>query len=198
MKSAPPAAPALLRLGAHHPGPARVELKYQPAPRRFALALSSWIVCWGAIPFLIWVPPHYPWVTIAFLAGLYLPYHLWTGKYRVLSFAGSCPRCGRALHLTRGSKIDLPHKLTCFTCHFEPRLEVPATGDGVRAVRIGHRRAHCTGSWSQRWIRDETWMVCCDCGAKHPATEQARAVAAAENECGALLERLAGEGRFLS
>lgn len=199
MKSAPTAAPrALLRLGAHHPGPARVELEYQPAVLRFALALGSWALCWGALPFLIWIPPHYPWVTVAFLAGIYLPYHFWTGKYRVRSFAGSCPRCGKPLHLASGTKIDLPHKLTCFDCHFEPRLEVGAgVGTPTAAVRIGHRRAHCTGSWNERWIRDETWVVCDACTARHPATDEARRVAAAENECGALLERLTGEGRFL-
>lgn len=204
MKSATPAASfALLRLGAHHPGPARVELIYQPAAGRLACAFLSWVICWGALPFLIWVPPHYPWVAIAFLAGAYLPYHFWTGKYLVCSFAGSCPRCGRSLSLRVGSKIDLPHTLTCFNCHFEPRLEVVSgdpepPADGSTRVRIGHREGDCTGEWHQRWDRDETWVVCTRCSAVHPATKAALRAAQTENESGRLLRSLADDGRFFT
>lgn len=203
MKSATPAAShALLRLGAHHPAPARVEIVYQSALGRFARALLAWMVCWGALPLLIWVPPHYPWVTAAFLAGIYLPYRFWTGRYRVCSFAGSCPRCGRALALGVGSKIDLPHTLTCFGCHFEPRLEIVPHDASVPAdvparIRIGHRDSDCTGGWVFCWIRDETWMVCDRCGAAHPATAEARRAADAENEAGHLLRQLSDDGRFL-
>lgn len=198
-----PATPhALLRLGAHHPGPARVELEYRPASGRAARALLVWAICWGALPFLVWVPPHYPWVTAAFLAGIYLPFRIWTGKYVVWAFAGACPRCGRPLALGAGSKIDLPHTLTCFGCHFEPRLEVvhpnpEAPGSGVPRVRIVHREADCTGEWRPRWKEDERWVVCTLCAAAHPATQGALAAAEAENESGRLLRVLADGGRFL-
>ena len=196
MRSAPTAAPhALLRLWAHHPGPARVELQYRPAPGRFARALLSWIVCWGSLPFVIWLPPHYPWVAIAFLGGVYLPYRFWTGKYIVRAFAGSCPRCGHRLELGRGSKIDLPHTLTCFHCHFEPRLVLE---EEDAPVRIGHQSADCAGSWSARWIHDESWLVCDRCAAAHPATADAQKAAETENECGQLLRRLTDDGRFLA
>lgn len=48
------------------------------------------------------------------------------GRYRVRSFAGSCPRCDSALHLAPGSRISLPHRFDCFRCHFEPELHLGA------------------------------------------------------------------------
>lgn len=198
--AAPPAPHALLRLRAHHPAPVRVELEFLSVPRRFALAFGSWALCWGALPFAIWLPPHYPWVAILFLVGIYLPYRFWNGKYRVHHFAGGCPRCGHPLSLDHGSKIDLPHTLTCFHCHFEPALVVlQGSGEWARArgrIRIAHRASQCGGSWAERWWHDETWVICDACGARHPATGEARQMAEAENECGRLLRWLADDGRF--
>jgi hypothetical protein len=196
MKSATSAAPhALIRLWAHHPGPARVELQYRPTPGRVVRALLSWVICWGALPFVLWIPPHYPWGAIAFVAGIYLPYRFWTGRYVVHAFAGCCPRCGYRLQLGRGSKIDLPHTLTCFHCHFEPRLVLE---EEDAQVRIGHHSGECAGSWSRRWIHDESWVVCDRCDAAYPATEDALRAAALENECDQTLRRLADDGRFLA
>jgi hypothetical protein len=59
-----------------------------------------------------------------FVLGIGLVYHGVRGRFRVLSFAGSCPRCANDLHLKPGSKIPLPHRLDCFHCHFEPELRL--------------------------------------------------------------------------
>ena len=85
---------ALVTLRAYQPAPARVELLYQPVPGRLARALLWLLLFWGALPFVVWLPPHYPWVAIAFVAGLVRAHREWTGRYRVRSFAGICPRCG--------------------------------------------------------------------------------------------------------
>jgi len=61
-----------------------------------------------------------------FAIGLGLLYRAVRGRYRVCAFSGECPRCRNTLHLKSGSKIDLPHRLDCFHCHFEPELHLEA------------------------------------------------------------------------
>jgi hypothetical protein len=194
------APPARLALVFHAPTVARVEVRYRPAPGRLARALASWAVCWGSIPLLVWVPPHYPWIFAAFVAGIFLPYRFWTGRYVVLSFAGFCPRCGRELELLRGSKIDLPHALTCFGCHFEPVLEVSVANSrratrAAETVRVDHRSPECGGRW--RVERGGFALSCDACGVRHCATPAARRAADEENRRGDLLAELTSEGRFL-
>jgi hypothetical protein len=196
MQARPQAPPARVTLRAHYPAPARVELAYRPLPGRVVRTLLSLAVFWGAIPLLLWVPPHYPWVMGAFCAGLYLAHKFWTGRYRVFAFAGVCPRCGGALALGPDRTIDLPHTLTCYRCHFEPLLEVsfepPASEEAVE-----HHHANCVGRWSLRWLADEAYLVCEVCHASSPASPDAQRAADAENERGHLLAWLANEGRPL-
>jgi hypothetical protein len=199
---APQAPPARLALVFHAPTIARLEVVYRPMPGRLARALVSWAVCWGALPFLVWIPPHYPWIIAAFVAGIYLPYRFWNGKYTVLSFSGFCPRCGRALELRRGSRINLPHALPCFGCHFDPVLEVTRTGTQSTAlsaepVRVDHRNPECAGQWRLERGGLPAALACERCGARHCATPAARRAADEENQRGDLLSELTLEGRFL-
>jgi hypothetical protein len=189
---------AHLTLRAHRPAPARVELE-QVHPFRRWFGTIGWLVStWGAIPFLLWVPPHYPWVTLAFVGGAYLAYRSWKGRFAVRSFAGICPRCGSALSMGIDRTIDLPHTLTCFTCHFEPRLEVSFTADeAIVPPRLEHHSALCVGRWETRWLADQRFVYCAECHAGRPADRRSRADAEAENEIGELLERLTDEGRPL-
>jgi hypothetical protein len=202
------APPARLALVFHAPTIARLEVVYQPVWGRLVRAFLGWLLCWGVLPILVWVPPHYPWVLAAFVAGIYLPIRIWNGKYLVRSFAGFCPRCGRSLELGRGSKINLPHTLTCFGCHFEPVLEVATVhtkdctdgqpGASVAApVRIEHRMPECTGSWNLQRGHAPAAVACDACGARHCATPAARRAAEDENHRGTLLTDLTAEGRFL-
>lgn len=192
----PQAPSALLVLPAHAPAPARVELVYVAASWRISRALLSAVFFWGIIPLVMWVPPHYPWVLACIAAGTWLPWYFWTGRYRVRAFAGACPRCEEELSLTPGTRIDLPHALTCFHCHFEPRLEMvlaPADGPGT----VAHRSGECVGVWRLHWLADERFLVCDGCRAHYPATPEATRAAREENERGALLRRLTGEGNIL-
>lgn len=194
------APPAYVTLRAHTPAPARVELVYRRARGRLFRALLSLVVCWGAIPFIIWVPPHYPWVTSAFLAGAFLAHRSWTGRYRIRTFAGICPRCGSALSLGLDRTVDLPHTLTCYNCHFEPQLEVALDSAAVRPpvpVGLFHRTPDCVGKWRIGWLADEAFLLCDSCHGGALATEAMRERARAENESGDLLRQLSDEGRPL-
>ena len=187
---------AQVTLRAYQPAPARIELSYRPLPGRLLRTILSIACFWGAIPFLIWVPPHYPWVFGAFVAGLFLAHRSWTGRYRVYSFAGICPRCGHPISLGVDHAISLPHTLTCYHCHFEPRLEVrfdPARPEG--SPLPVHRTADCVGMWEVRWLADDPFVICNRCLAGSPATPAARVAADAENDRATLLARLAREGR---
>ena len=200
-KSAHRAPLARITLRAHPPAPARLELVEQPLPGRLVRTVLSLVVCWGAIPLLIWIPPHYPWVLAAFVSGLYLAWKFWTGKYRVRSFVGSCPRCGRYLIIRSGTRIDLPYTLTCFSCHWEPKLEINSSAAPVaapRAFAIEHWRGDCVGSWLPRRWGDRLVLTCQSCGASHPATPRTMHAADEENESGRLLMRLTTEGRLLN
>ena len=55
-----------MTLRAYRPAPATIELSYQPLPWRLFRTALALAVFWGAIPVLIWVPPHYPWVALSF------------------------------------------------------------------------------------------------------------------------------------
>jgi len=198
-KSTPQAPSARLTLRAHRAAPARVVLVYQPLPGRLLKTALSLAVFWGMIPFLVWIPPHILWVVGAFATGLVLSRRYWCGRYVVRAFTGRCPRCQRPLSLARGARIDLPYTLTCFSCHFEPQLELsavdaPPLPDPEPLV---HRTAECTGVWAERRIGRLVWLVCSGCGARRPATPEARQAVDAEREAGELLDELAREGRFL-
>lgn len=185
---------AHVTLRAHTSAPARVELIRRPAAGRFLRATLWILLCWGAIPFLLWLPPHYPWVTAAFLGGIYLAHRSWTGRFVVRSFAGICPRCGSPLGLGVDRIIDLPHTLTCFSCHFEPRLEIRVGHEGTSQSRLEHQRPECTGSWHTRWLADAPFIYCADCHAGEPLTVETARQAHEENERGEVLRRLADEG----
>lgn len=191
-------AEALVTLRAHQPAPAQVELVYRPVAGRLARTLLALVCCWGVIPLVIWVPPHYPWAALAFVAGLYLAHRQWIGRYRVSYFAGICPRCGHAVSLGLDRCISLPHTLTCYSCHFEPRLEVRFVEPPAASLPSPeHRDANCVGRWEERWLADEPLLICSRCLASCPSTEDARAAARDENDRAELLEQLTREGRLI-
>jgi hypothetical protein len=172
---------------------------YKPVLGRLWRTVAWLCVCWGSIPWLLWIPPHYPWVVAALLGGTYLAYRSWTGRYAVRSFAGICPRCGSPLSLGTDRTIDLPHTLTCYNCHFEPRLEVRfADSPESRVIYVlEHQSATCVGLWEVRWLADAEFLYCGGCHAGVPASPALRRQAEGENDVARLLSRLTDEGRPL-
>lgn len=191
-----------LVLRAHAPSPARLGVVYQPFFWRAFKTVFSLALFWGVCPWVVWLPPHYPWPVLSFCVGAFLAHRFWTGRYVVLWFAGECPRCGHALRLRPGARISLPHALTCFGCHFEPALEPYRLADeeeiATDARGIRHVLSDCAGSWHQERRWDQEWVVCDGCGARHHATPALVASARDENDRGRLLGELAAEGRFLT
>jgi hypothetical protein len=196
-----PLAPrARLTLRAHQPAPARVELVYKPLPGRVARTAFWLVACWGIAPIVFWLPPHYPWFTASLLAGTYLSYRSWTGRYRIFSFAGICPRCGSPLSLGVDRTVDLPYTVTCFSCHFEPRLEVSFDADVDSDLPFPlpeHQARDCTGVWRTRWLADQAFLFCEECHAGVPASDAAREAARLEEDLADLLARLTDEGKPL-
>ncbi|HEX8906791.1 MAG TPA: hypothetical protein VF771_18210 [Longimicrobiaceae bacterium] len=191
-----------LVLRAHPPTPAYLGVVYQPYPGRLLKGIGSLVFFWAICPLLIWIPPYYPWPLLSFGTGIFLAYHFIAGKYVVKWFAGECPRCGRRLRLRAGERIDLPHTLTCYNCHFEPLLETytleeeEQIASGAQGIR--HVLADCPGTWREERRWNQPWITCTVCDARHPATPALIAAARDENERGRLLEALASEGRFIN
>lgn len=191
-------AEAFVTLRAHPPAPARIELVRRPLAARLSRTLAVLFCCWGVLPLVIWVPPHYPWALIFSLGGAWFARRQWVGRYRVSYFAGLCPRCGGPVSMGVDRCISLPHLLTCYRCHFEPLLEVRfVTEPAPQPARPEHRQSTCVGRWERRWLADFALLVCSHCGASCAATEETLPAATEENECAALLEQLTREGRSI-
>lgn len=188
--------PVHIALPGHPPAPARVWLERLPLRGRCARTAISLLLCWGIVPLAMWIPPHYPWPLLFVFVGAYLAHLYWTGRYRVWYFLGTCPRCARPLRIDAGTRVSMPHTLTCYACHFEPRLELEArtmVEDGM----LRHAHADCTGRWSEQRLWNNGYLVCAGCGMQHRANVETGLAATSENRRGELLEQLTYEGRFL-
>ncbi|HEX6373018.1 MAG TPA: hypothetical protein VF006_29115 [Longimicrobium sp.] len=68
-----------------------------------------------------------PFVTaIPLFVGAVTTFKSWGGRFRVMEFHGTCPRCREPINLKPGSKIGSPHHLVCYHCHHEPDLYLAA------------------------------------------------------------------------
>lgn len=110
----------------HRATPARIEAEPRPAGARASRALGWLALFWALAPLVFFIPPHLPWVLAAVAAGIFFAWREWRGEYLVRSFTGSCPECGNVLSVEPGSKIGLPHSMTCYQCHHHPVLEAGA------------------------------------------------------------------------
>ncbi len=115
---------AVIHLRGHGAVPAHLEVSRYPAPAWLG-RIALFLVCWLGGSWLTLAFTFDPFVAcFPFVLGMALVHHGVRGRYTVLSFHGACPRCGEALTLKRGSKIGLPHPMTCYACHHEPELAV--------------------------------------------------------------------------
>ena len=135
---------------------------------------------------------------MAFIVGGFLAWRSWTGRYAIRSFAGICPRCGAVMSLDGDRTVNLPLTLTCYHCHFEPKLEVHfAEGLNTPPIVLDHQADDCVGLWEIRWLADERFVFCPLCHGGAPARRSLLERAEAENAAAILLNRLSNEGRPL-
>lgn len=192
-----PAVHVVLR--AHPPAPARLGAEYQSAPLRALLAGATLAVTAAAAGLSAGLPPGYPWPALVLAAGLWTARYLWAGQHRVLAFTGRCPACARELRLRPGARIRLPFVVACTGCGAECELRqgAPERPARRRSPALFHFLPDCPGEWRSEWARDEGTLACTRCGARHEASRELHRQAAAENQQGELLARLADEGRYL-
>jgi hypothetical protein len=113
---------AVARVWGHGRVPVHLEIERYPTWAwilRVTLRVIGWIVI-TALTLIITFDPFI--ASFPFVIGIGLIYSSIRGRYLVRSFNGNCPACAKALALAPGSKINLPHELTCFGCHFAPEL----------------------------------------------------------------------------
>lgn len=118
---------AWIILAGHRDAPARLTVeRYSRVARLYRTAMFAMLWIGGTIgTFLITLFD--PFMTcMPFFVGAVMTYRSWRGRFRVMEFKGSCPRCESPLTLAPGSKIGSPHPLVCYHCHHEPNLYLAA------------------------------------------------------------------------
>ncbi|MBT8398356.1 MAG: hypothetical protein KJN92_15385 [Gemmatimonadetes bacterium] len=68
------------------------------------------------------VPPHAPWVVAALGIGGFLGIRKWRERFTILSFLGSCPKCGAALAIKRGTPLKKVITVPCPGCNHDSTL----------------------------------------------------------------------------
>ncbi|MCJ7627782.1 MAG: hypothetical protein MUO50_05270, partial [Longimicrobiales bacterium] len=71
------------------------------------------------------VPPHAPWAMAALGIGGILGIRKWREQFTILSFHGTCPRCGGILTLASGIPLRPVMTVTCEGCNHDSRLTTP-------------------------------------------------------------------------
>ena len=113
---------AELRVFGEVPTPAELTVYVRTRAWRLRGTITRVALTAVLAPVAFLVPPHAPWGVGALAGGLFLARRRWTERFTIESFAGTCPRCGRALTLAKGSRMLVPHSLPCHGCHHEVLL----------------------------------------------------------------------------
>ncbi len=125
--------PAQLDLFGFRPTPARVRvIPRSPAWRVGHVGLA--LLFWLAIPIVMWIPPHFPWILTAFALGLYFAIRFARERYTLSQLEGTCPNCGAAQTIAKPMRLGMPHRIYCPNCHQQLLLVVRLRGrDGEAA-----------------------------------------------------------------
>lgn len=113
-----------VRLAHYTPTPARVTLTVRSGWQRATRAVVTAVCLPPAALVAFLVPPHGEPLFLAVGVGVYLIYREATTQFVVREFSGSCPRCGSALTLRRGSRLSSARNVPCYGCHFHPTIEL--------------------------------------------------------------------------
>lgn len=118
---------ASLALFGHEPVPARVAVFARPRGWRIRRAVIFAVTGIALAPLVALFPPHVPWALGALSAGFFLAWRSMKSRFAVARFEGNCPRCQAPLHIASGSRLRIPHPLSCQSCHYELVLNTDPT-----------------------------------------------------------------------
>jgi len=79
------------------------------------------------------VPPHAPWVVVALGIGGIMGLRKWKERFTILSFQGTCPKCGGVLSLASGIPLRPVMTVPCHGCNHDSRLSTPITESPIEA-----------------------------------------------------------------
>jgi len=136
--------PAQIELFGFPRTPARVHVIPRSAGWRVGHAVGWLLLCWACIGIVMWVPPHFPWILTAFFLGIFFFVKYIRQRYTLVRLEGTCPKCGAPQAIRRPTRLALPHRLYCPSCH-QPlllRVDIAAAGEhGHRPERVAEPAA---------------------------------------------------------
>ncbi len=109
--------PATLDLFGFAPTPARVLVIPRSTGWRVGHAFGYLLLCWACIGVVMWIPPHFPWILTAFFLGIFLFVKYIRQRYTLVELEGTCPRCGAPQTLKKPTRLALPQRIYCPSCH---------------------------------------------------------------------------------
>ena len=115
---------ATLALFGHEPVPARLTVFERARGWRVRRAVVFAVTGMALAPFVALFPPHAPWALGALSTGFFLAWRSMNSRFAVAKLDGACPRCQAPLQLSSGSRLRVPHPLSCHSCHHELVLNV--------------------------------------------------------------------------
>lgn len=120
--------PARLDIFGFEPTPARVEVIPRSRRWRVSKALTNLLLAWLAIPIVMFIPPHFPWVLAAFGIGIFRAWGFYKQRFTLVSMRGRCPKCAHELAVEKPTRLGEPHRMVCPNCHQTPVLAVDVAG----------------------------------------------------------------------
>lgn len=108
----------------HPPTAARLELLPRSRAWRTRKAAVPLLIGIAVAPVVALLPPHAPWALVALASGGILARRRWKERYTIQLAEARCPRCEAGLPIPSGSRLRVPHPVTCPECGHEPVVEV--------------------------------------------------------------------------
>jgi len=106
--------------------PRQVSVVVLPRNRRWRALRASVFFGGGLLlaPLVGVVPPHAPWVAAALGFGGFFGIRKWRERFTLVSFEGSCPRCGESVRIRAGTPLRATLSVPCEGCHYDAQLTV--------------------------------------------------------------------------
>jgi hypothetical protein len=89
--------------------------------RRAALFVLAGLVI---APVVVLFPPHIPWLLGALGGSGFLAWRTMSGRFAIVAVEGACPRCQVPIQIPAGTRLRVPHPLSCGGCHHDFVLKV--------------------------------------------------------------------------